>query len=108
MKQIVAWVNKWDRKQFEKFKKINIYFSSSLEDFEEHLNSNCIPVLSLVQASLTYEKTKKITKTHPEIKFYFLQKRRTGLTVKTNELKLRADSNTEMRVMLPEDIISLI
>ena len=107
MKQIVAWVNKADKKEFEKYTNANIYFAASLEDFEKHINSDCIPVFSLVLAASTYKKVKKITSTHPEIMFYFLQKRRIGLAVKTNELFLRGDENTEPRVMLPEDIITL-
>jgi hypothetical protein len=108
MKQIVAFVNKWDRKQLEKFTDINIRFTSSLNDFEESLVPNCIPVFSLGLAASNYQKVKKITLTHPDIKFYFLQKRRNGLPVKTNELKLRADENTESQVMLPDEIIALI
>ncbi|GBU27831.1 hypothetical protein R84B8_01372 [Treponema sp. R8-4-B8] len=108
MKQIVAWVNKWDRKQLSRFPKVNIYFASSLDDFEAHLKSDCIPVFSLVLAASTYKETKKITLNHPEYKFYFLQKRRIGLPVKTNEIKLRADENTESKVMLPDEIIALV
>jgi len=52
MKQIVAWVNKWDKKQLGKFPNANIYFASSLNDFEAHLISDCIPVFSLVLAAL--------------------------------------------------------
>jgi len=107
MKQIVAWVNKWDKKQLEKYTNADIYFARTLEDFEKHLKSDCIPVFSLVLAASTYKKVKNITSTHPDIKFYFLQKRRTGLGVKTNELYLRADENTEAQVMLPDEIIAL-
>jgi len=108
MKQIVAWVNKWDKKQLEKFKNVNVYFATTLEDFEKHLKPDNVPVFSLTLAALTYKKVKDITKAHPNTKFYFLQKRRTGLTVKINELKLRADKNTEMQVMLPDEIIALV
>ena len=107
MKQIIAWVNKLDRNQLEKFN-VPIYFASSLEDFETQLTPNTIPVFSLVLAASTYKKIKNITLAHPNIKFYFLQKRRIGLPVKTNELKLRADENTERKVMLPDEIIALI
>jgi len=107
MKQIVAWVNKWDKKQLGKYTNADIYFATSLEDFEKQINPDCIPVFSLVLAASTYKKAKSITSTHPDIRFYFLQKRRTGLAVKTNELFLRADENTEPRVMLPDQIIAL-
>ena len=107
MKQIIAWVNKLDKKQLEKYTNTDIYFAVTLEDFEKHIKPDCIPVFSLVLAASTYKKVKDITSTHQDIKFYFLQKRRTGLAVKTNELKLRADKNTEAQVMLPDDIITL-
>ena len=107
MKQIVAWVNKWDQKQLEKYA-INIYFAASLDDFENHLTLNSIPLFSLCLAASTYKKTKKITIAHPEIRFFFLQKRRTGLPVKTTELKLRTDANTEPSVILPSNVPGLL
>lgn len=107
VKRIVAWVNKADKKQLEKYTNADIYFATSLEDFEKHINSDCIPVFSLVLAASTYKKVKSITSTHPEIMFYFLQKRRIGLAVKTKELFLRGDENTEPQVMLPDQIIAL-
>jgi uncharacterized protein YehS (DUF1456 family) len=74
MKQIVAWVNKWDKKQFEKFTNINIYFASSIDNFDKNLNSNVLPVLSLGLASVYCKKIIKIFNQHPNLKFYFLDK----------------------------------
>jgi hypothetical protein len=107
MKQIIAWVNKWDRKQLEKYV-MPLYFANSLDDFESHLIPDVIPLFSLRLAARTYNRTKNITTAHPNLRFYFLQKRRLNLLVQTNELKVRGDTNTEPCVILPSEVFQLI
>lgn len=107
-KKIICWVNKRDKKQFEKFKDVDIYFAATLEDFEKHIKPDTIPVFSLVLAASTHKEIKRITSSHPEIKFYFLQKCRIGLPVKNEEILIRIDDNIETSVMLPDEIIGLV
>jgi len=53
MKQIVAWVNKWDKKQLEKYTNADIYFATSLVDFEKHINPDCIIMISATKHQTT-------------------------------------------------------
>jgi hypothetical protein len=93
-KKIIAWVNKTDKKKLEKLAN-NIYFAISLEDFETNLSSDCMPVFSLSLAASTFEKTRAITKAHPEIEFYFLEKVRIDVPLTANEMSLRWDDNCQ-------------
>jgi hypothetical protein len=108
MKQIIAWVNKWDRKQFDKFKKIDIYFSSSLEDFEEHLNKNSLPLFSLGLAGRTLKKTTKIITSHPELRFYFLEKRTKNWNLENPDWKVRNFENTEGSLLDFQEVFPLL
>jgi hypothetical protein len=74
MKQIVAWVNKWDRKQLEKHSDYNIHFSSSLDDFDLNLCNGCFPLLSITKAGKYWRKLDIIIGKHENLIFYFTEK----------------------------------
>ena len=92
MKRIVAWVNKVNKRQLEK-EGLDIYFASSLEDFEANLTLDCIAVFSLSLAASTFKKTRALTRGHSDIKFYFLEKVRIDMPLTVNEMSVRWDDN---------------
>jgi hypothetical protein len=105
MKQIIAWVNKSDKKQLEKFTNANIYFAFSLEDFESHLNNNTMPLFSLGLAGRTLKKTTKIITSHPKLRFYFLEKRTKNWNLESSDWKVRNFENAEGSLLEIQEVI---
>ena len=99
MKRIVAWVNKWDKKQLEKYHEIDIYFSSSIEDFEFNLKGDIVPLLSLKLAGKSKKKIIQIIKNHSYLKFYYLGPRYPMWVVSVTDMDLRDFDNTEVFVI---------
>jgi hypothetical protein len=105
MKKIVAWVNKWDRKQLEKYSNANIYFAYSLEDFNNHLKTGVFPLFSLGLAGKTSKKCISIIKSHPELIFYFLDKRTKNWNLMTADWKVRNLENVEGSLLDHQEVI---
>ena len=98
MKKIIAWVNKLDKKNLEKLD-IDIYFSSSLKDFENNLDVEVLPLFSLGLAGRTLRKTSEIITSHPELKFYFLDKRTRDWILEDPDWKVRSFDNVEISLL---------
>jgi hypothetical protein len=73
-KQIIAWVNKMDKKQLKQYPDLDIYFATSINDFENHLTDGVSAILTITKAGRYYKIFNKIIANHPEIKFYFTEK----------------------------------
>jgi hypothetical protein len=106
MKKIIAWVNKWDKKQFEKFTDVNIYFASSPDDFNKNLNSDVLPILSLGLASINYKKSIEIINQHPNLRFYFLDKPYNP-TMTLKNMDVRDLTNTEEFTVSHSEVVQM-
>jgi len=103
-KKIVAWVNKYDKKQLEKLTD-NIYFANSLKDFESNLVEDIIPLFSLGLAGRTIRKTNQIIDNHLNLKFYFLDKRKKQWILTDPDWKVRVADNIENLAITHQEII---
>ena len=106
MKQIVALVNKWDKKHLEKFN-ADIYFAHSLNNFSEYLHKNSLPVSSLGIASRNFKIFSKVIISHPELRFYFLDKRTKNWNLEPSDWKIRNFENVEGSPLDFQEVILL-
>jgi len=98
MKKIVAWVNTYDKKQLLKLTN-NIYFATSLKDFEKNLKKNIMPLFSLGLAGRTLLKSIDIIEKHPYLTFYFLDKRVHSWILQRADWRVRSSENIEVLVI---------
>ena len=107
-KKIIAFVNRLDERDLKRYSS-EIYFCSSINDFESNLKENTLPVLSLGVATRTYRRTLKIIESRPDLRFYFLEKRRKNgnWNLRDVDWKIRNPENTEGSTLGPEEVVPL-
>jgi len=103
-KRIIAWVNKTDKNKLSRLTD-NIYFATSLEDFETNLSDSVMPLFSLGLAGKIYKKVNQIIEAHSNLIFFFLDKRTKNWSMTDPDFKVRMEDNTEKLAMKHEEAV---